>query len=570
LSFAAGLDPTGTLQKFADNAAVATAMMRGMTDTFWDSAKASGNALLGNDAFVESLSGMRDALGVARSELRHAKGATDDVSTASATAGEHVRALGSGFEVLTKAQQAAAKATAKWNEEIRAANVPYQKFLETTLLLAPAIQDNAASLNAHDLIAESNVHNVGEWAEAQRDANAELARSGMLLDFSAHTANNASQEIIEQTSHWSELGERVGDVAEHMRTAINGSFAQMLLGAKGFKEGFLDVWQSLKAGVMNILTEILSAFIDRFIGGLVNAIRGGSFSGAFQGMFDKIGSFFGGGSAPSGASGPGGRGSTGGGGMPSFGGVGLHMDVGQFALGAYDRISHKLKGGEEGIYVNQARDAFVSQWGSAHGLAARLTEVTGEHGGGMAFAALQNADSMAAFSQAMASIDRILSGTVPGGRANAALAGATELPSSALAATDAIRALTDALNGLATEAHESTDTLVGRLPSEPIAITAGGHGRVTRPGLFLAGEAGPEDVAFSGGGRSFGGRSVHIGAIHVTVPPYATEDEWIQRSVMKGVLRGIGGNVDGGFSEFEMLVDEATAGKAAPWAPLPR
>jgi hypothetical protein len=39
----------------------------------------------------------------------------------------------------------------------------------------------------------------------------------------------------------------------------------------------------------------------------------------------------------------------------------------------------------------------------------------------------------------------------------------------------------------------------------PIPMAAGGIGRVTRPTLFLAGEAGPEDVAFSGGGKRFGG-----------------------------------------------------------------
>ena len=41
------------------------------------------------------------------------------------------------------------------------------------------------------------------------------------------------------------------------------------------------------------------------------------------------------------------------------------------------------------------------------------------------------------------------------------------------------------------------------LPAVPMAD--GGFGRVTRPTLFLAGEAGAEDVAFSGGGKSFGG-----------------------------------------------------------------
>lgn len=38
----------------------------------------------------------------------------------------------------------------------------------------------------------------------------------------------------------------------------------------------------------------------------------------------------------------------------------------------------------------------------------------------------------------------------------------------------------------------------------PIPMAAGGMGRVTRPTLFMAGEAGPEEYAFSGGGKSFG------------------------------------------------------------------
>lgn len=38
----------------------------------------------------------------------------------------------------------------------------------------------------------------------------------------------------------------------------------------------------------------------------------------------------------------------------------------------------------------------------------------------------------------------------------------------------------------------------------PIPMAAGGRGRVTKPTLFLAGEKGPEDVAFSGANRSFG------------------------------------------------------------------
>jgi len=38
-----------------------------------------------------------------------------------------------------------------------------------------------------------------------------------------------------------------------------------------------------------------------------------------------------------------------------------------------------------------------------------------------------------------------------------------------------------------------------------VPMADGGIGRVTKPTLFLAGEAGPEDVAFSGANRSFSG-----------------------------------------------------------------
>ena len=44
--------------------------------------------------------------------------------------------------------------------------------------------------------------------------------------------------------------------------------------------------------------------------------------------------------------------------------------------------------------------------------------------------------------------------------------------------------------------------------SDIVPMASGGSGMVTRPTLFLAGEAGPEQYAFSGGGRSFGSGGV--------------------------------------------------------------
>lgn len=66
------------------------------------------------------------------------------------------------------------------------------------------------------------------------------------------------------------------------------------------------------------------------------------------------------------------------------------------------------------------------------------------------------------------------------------------------------------------------------LPAKPMA--AGGFGTVTKPTLFLAGEAGPEQYAFSGAHRRFAGSSptgsggVTVQALNVTVVASAGDD----------------------------------------------
>lgn len=103
---------------------------------------------------------------------------------------------------MTKAERAAEAAKEKfaaWTESVREASFAVQNFLSKNLLLAPSIQDNAASLNAYDLIAEHSVIVAGQQAEAAQKLNAELARQGMLLDFTAHTSNAASQQIEKST-----------------------------------------------------------------------------------------------------------------------------------------------------------------------------------------------------------------------------------------------------------------------------------------------------------------------------------------------------------------------------------
>ena len=82
------------------------------------------------------------------------------------------------------------------------------------------------------------------------------------------------------------------------------------------------------------------------------------------------------------------------------------------AIWGIPKLVNKFRGGEEGTQVNPARDAFLAQFGgggtglgSGFGnLAAKLTEVTGEGGGGRLFSALKDADTMNEFNAAVQAI----------------------------------------------------------------------------------------------------------------------------------------------------------------------
>jgi hypothetical protein len=178
----------------------------------------------------------------------------------------------------------------------------------------------------------------------------------------------ASQEI---PNVWkSEIFPKVKGVISTLTDAINGSFAQMLLGAKGFKDGFVDIWHSIKAAVGNILNSILSVFLNTFLKGITGALSGqkGAMSSAFGAMFKGVGgggggggfdlmSLFGGGgggggglSASSGglASGMEGAGSVGGGGGTNWGGV---AGGGMMAVGGALSYMQARKQGSRGGQV---------------------------------------------------------------------------------------------------------------------------------------------------------------------------------------------------------------------------
>lgn len=407
---------------------------------------------------------------------------------------------------VAEAETIARQATNMYGEELRNADAAQLEFersarqLHTTMLLMPtAITDNAASLDAYDLIATSSVITTGEWARAQREANEELARSGMLLDFAAHVSNNASQAVIEHAGTWKGLG-------------------------SSLKQSIADVWKGMSGG--------------------------GGIAGVFKNLGDSLVQGFG---------------NLISGGLTQLINMGLNL-----ATEGIKKLVHKFRGGEEALHVNPARDTFLSQFGDpsdkgvgggGHTLAARLAQLGAGDGGGPLFAALQAADTMAEFQQAMADIREFI--RMKGG--------GTVLTPDELTERERRRSvgLPDAPTSTRRRDQGNEWRSVGMPVTrpEPIPMALGGRGRVTSPTLFLAGEAGPEDVAFSGAGRSFGrarGGDTYNFTIH------ALDGASVEAAVPR-ILQCIAENRNGSYSDFEGLVTEVRRSNTSPgWRPRAR
>lgn len=224
-----------------------------------------------------------------------------------------------------------------------------------------------------------------------------------------------ARRVQEQKDVWNALTEGATRSLQLMDTAIAGSFAQMAMGAKGFKDGFIDIWESIKHSIINILADVLSYFTKQFIGGLIKgltgarlgqalgtAISGGVTSAALGAGVSAAG--LGGTAAAAGSVGTGGAVAGAGAGLGLGATVAITGGAAAGAILAWAVIKKGLfRGGEERL-VNPRRDQFTAQFGGGHNLAARLTGLSGEHGGGHLFSALQRADSQKEFEAAQSAI----------------------------------------------------------------------------------------------------------------------------------------------------------------------
>jgi len=155
---------------------------------------------------------------------------------------------------------------------------------------------------------------------------------------------------------WTALTEGVTRSIQMMDTAIAGSFAQMMIGAKSFKEGYLDIWKSIQAGVANILGEILSFFTKQFLGGLIKSLSSAKLA---QSIGNAIAGGVSGTALGGGASAASGAGSAG---LAAFATNPFTLAaLGGAALGVAVWKGGLFRGGEEATDISPRRDRFFGQ-----------------------------------------------------------------------------------------------------------------------------------------------------------------------------------------------------------------
>ncbi len=185
-----------------------------------------------------------------------------------------------------------------------------------------------------------------------------------------------------------------------------------------------DLFRNMLSNVTNMLmnwvTSVLPGWAGKILGGGgLGRMAGGAALGGLAGG--------GGGFAASAVSGVESAALGGGGGLGALGGLLTNpwtIGIGAAALGIGWLVKKGLfRGGEEGTVVNPKRDQFLAQFGPAgtglgsgfNNLAAKLTRLTGQEGGGALFAALARASSYKDFQRAEDDIISLLAANGTGG-----------------------------------------------------------------------------------------------------------------------------------------------------------
>jgi len=141
--------------------------------------------------------------------------------------------------------------------------------------LAPAIADAKASLDAYNLIAITSVNHAAALAHETREVEAEMRRLGLSLDFSAHTANNASVAMAQArmaTSTWREDLQQLGQEFANLAQIAGGSLSSIVRGI-GSAIQSVNVFSTSLASLRNGFSSLGNGF-SGLLGGIASMTSG--------------------------------------------------------------------------------------------------------------------------------------------------------------------------------------------------------------------------------------------------------------------------------------------------------
>lgn len=182
----------------------------------------------------------------------------------------------------------------------------------------------------------------------------------------------------------------IEDALHGIASTFSQTMGEMLADLRGWKEGFVSIWNSIKQAFANIVADMLntwlSGFINKLVGSLLN-LGGGGLGKVLGGATGALGGLFGGGSAAAAAAfgvAPAASSAAGAAGLASLGwtlpggtaaGGGAMAGLGAFltnpfTIGAAGAAILGLgiwkkgwfRGGEEALRVNPARDQWFDQF----------------------------------------------------------------------------------------------------------------------------------------------------------------------------------------------------------------
>lgn len=290
--------------------------MAAIQQSFHDQAAEAWEGVKGNSAFSQSIAAGTTMIGAMKAELSKVTIETDShtAATKRANTGKDEYVAKTKAEIAAETERQ--KSLKKLNEQIREFGTESMSLYE---------QINKGIFGKFTTELEDTVslesRSIAETGKLRAELNAWAADNGAILAPSIATVGTTAEEAGEKgRSAFASLI----PVGQQVATAINGTFAQMALGAKGFKDGISDIWDSIKAGAMRAFSDILGDFTNRLLKGMLGALSGqqGAFGQAFSGMFSGAGGSGGGGGLISSIFGGGGAAGAGGAGAAGAGGAG--------------------------------------------------------------------------------------------------------------------------------------------------------------------------------------------------------------------------------------------------------